>query len=108
MGPRDLDAGQVTSVTRLGEKSAIPRASLSSGVGEVLEGFAATLTRRAGEHVRSHANVVDTMEELSVVIEQGVAIVPWCGERGCADFIEETVNGSVLGTEVQASFACTC
>ena len=48
-----------------------------------------------------------TIEELSVVIEQGVAIAPWCGERGCADFIEETVNGSVLGTEVQAGFACT-
>ena len=58
VGPRDLDAGQVISVTRLGEKSAIPRASLSSGVGEVLEGFSATLTRRAGEHVCSHANVV--------------------------------------------------
>jgi prolyl-tRNA synthetase len=49
---------------------------------------------------------VDTIEELSAVIGQGVAIVPWCGERGCADFIEETVNASVLGTEVQANFAC--
>jgi prolyl-tRNA synthetase len=107
VGPRDLDAGQVISVTRLGEKSAIPRASLCPGVGEVLAGFAATLTRRAEKHIHSHVKVVDTIEELSVVIEQGVAIVPWCGERGCADFIEETVNGSVLGTEVQANFACT-
>jgi prolyl-tRNA synthetase len=106
VGPRDLDAGQVISVTRLGEKSAIPRASLSCGVGEVLAGFTATLTGRAEEHLRSHAKVVDTIEELSAVIGQGVALVPWCGERGCADFIEETVNASVLGTEVQANFTC--
>ena len=45
-------------------------------------------------------------EELSVAIEKGVAIVPWCGERACADFIEESVNASVLGTEVQAGFSC--
>jgi prolyl-tRNA synthetase len=105
VGPRDLDAGQVTAVTRLGEKSAIPRASLSFGVADVLAKFTATLTLRGQEHIRSHAQVVDTMEELSVAIEKGVAIVPWCGERSCADFIEETVNASVLGTEVQAGFA---
>jgi prolyl-tRNA synthetase len=106
VGPRDLDAGQVTAVTRLGEKSAIPRASLSCGVGEVLAAFTATLTSRGKAHILSHAKVVDTMEELSVVIEKGVAIVPWCGERKCADFIEETVNASVLGTDVQAGVAC--
>jgi prolyl-tRNA synthetase len=41
-------------------------------------------------------------------VEHGVAIVPWCGERECADFIEETVNASVLGTEVQAACAPPC
>jgi prolyl-tRNA synthetase len=106
VGPRDIDAGQVTAVTRLGEKTAVSRAALSCGVGEVLAGFTATLTRRGEEHILSHAKVVDTMEELSAVIEHGVAIVPWCGERECADFIEETVNASVLGTEVQAGFSC--
>ncbi|MDD1705933.1 MAG: proline--tRNA ligase, partial [Methanoregulaceae archaeon] len=105
VGPRDLDAGQVTAVTRLGGKSTIPRASLSFGVADVLAKFTATLTIRGQEHILSHAKVVDSMEELSIAIEKGVAIVPWCGERGCADFIEETVNASVLGTEVQAGFA---
>ena len=45
-------------VTRLGQKSAIPRVSLSSGVGEVLEGFAATLARRVGDYICSHAKVI--------------------------------------------------
>jgi prolyl-tRNA synthetase len=41
---------------------------------------------------------------LSAAVEKGVAIVPWCGGRECADFIEETVNASVLGTEVRSAF----
>jgi prolyl-tRNA synthetase len=106
VGPRDLDAGQVTAVTRFGEKSAVPRTSLAAGVIGMLLGFTVNLTNRGEEHIRSHARIVDTMEELSIAIEQGVAIVPWCGEKGCADFIEETVNASVLGTGVQASFEC--
>ncbi len=106
VGPRDLDAGQVTAVTRFGNKSTVPRASLTFGVADLLARFTSTLTRRGEEHLLSHAKVVDTMEELSVAIEKGVAIVPWCGERACADFIEETVNASVLGTEVQAGFSC--
>ena len=106
VGPRDLDAGQVTAVTRLGDKSTVPRASLRFGVADLLARFTGTLTRRGEEHLLSHAKVVDTMEELSVAIEKGVAIVPWCGERACADFIEESVNASVLGTEVQAGFSC--
>jgi len=108
VGPRDLDAGQVTAVTRLGDKSTVPRASLRFGVDDLLARFTATLTRQGEEHLLSHAKVVDTMEELSVAIEEGVAIVPWCGERACADFIEKTVNASVLGIEVQAGFSCAC
>ncbi len=106
VGPRDLDAGQVTAVTRFGNKSTVPRASLTFGVADLLARFTSTLTKRGEEHLLSHAKVVDTMEELSVAIEKGVAIVPWCRERACADFIEETVNASVLGTEVQAGFSC--
>ena len=108
VGPRDIDAGQVTAVTRLGEKSTIPRSSLAPGVGTVLDGVAAMLTERGEEHMRTHARVVMTIEEMSAAVEHGVAIVPWCGERECADFIEETVNASVLGTEVQAACAPPC
>ena len=108
VGPRDLDAGQVTVVTRLGEKSTVPRASLRDGIADALARFSGTLARRGEDHLLAHATVVDTLEELSVAIEKGVAIVPWCGERACADFIEETVNASVLGTGVQAGFPCDC
>jgi prolyl-tRNA synthetase len=104
IGPRDLDAGQVTAVTRLGEKSIIPRSSLIQGVTDTIIRFTSGLMQRAEDHVRSHIHTVNTIEELSAAVEKGVAIVPWCGGRECADFIEETVNASVLGTEVRSAF----
>jgi prolyl-tRNA synthetase len=104
VGPRDLDAGQVIAVTRLGEKSSIPRECLEDGVRDVLAGFTVALTRRAVDHVRAHIREVSTIEELSTAVEKGVAAVPWCGERTCADFIEESVNASVLGTELRSAF----
>ncbi|NYT08156.1 MAG: proline--tRNA ligase [Methanomicrobiales archaeon] len=104
VGPRDIDAGQVTVVTRLGEKSAIPRAGLEDGVCTALAGFSAVLTKRAEEHVRTHIQIVASIEELSAAVEKGVAVIPWCGKRECADFIEESVNASVLGTEIRSEF----
>jgi prolyl-tRNA synthetase len=104
VGPRDIDAGQVTMVTRLGEKGTIPRSGLEEGVCSALAGFTSALTGRAEDHVRSHIQVVSTIEELSSAVGKGVAVVPWCGERECADFIEESVNASVLGTEIRSAF----
>ncbi len=104
VGPRDLDASQVTAVTRLGERSTIPRESLADGAREILAGFTITLTRRAEEHVRTHIQAVATIEELSAAVEKGVATIPWCGEKQCADFIEESVNASVLGTDIRSAF----
>jgi prolyl-tRNA synthetase len=47
--------------------------------------------------------VVSTIEDLSAAVEKGVAIVPWCGKKECADFIDESVNASVLGTEIRSA-----
>jgi len=104
VGPRDLDADQVIAVTRFGEKSTIPRTSLEEGVRNVLVGFTSTLIKRAEEHIQAHITVVNTMQELAKAVENGVAIVSWCGERNCADQIEAKVNASVLGTEIQSVF----
>lgn len=108
VGPRDIDAGQVTVVTRLGNKSTVSRAGLEEGVCSALAGFASTLTDRAKEHVRTHIRLVSSIEELSAAVEQGVAVVPWCGKRVCADFIEESVNASVLGTDIRSEFIPEC
>jgi prolyl-tRNA synthetase len=104
VGPRDLDAGQVTAVTRLGEKAALPRTSLLEGVTDTLIRFTSSLMQKAEDHVRSRIRIVPGMDELSAAVEDGAAIITWCGERECADAIEAAVNASVLGTEVRADF----
>ena len=108
VGPRDIDSGQVTVVTRLGDKSTIPRAGLEDGVCAALAGFASALTGRAMEHIRAHIRVVQNIGELSAAVGRGVAIVPWCGKKECADFIGESTNASVLGTEIRSAFVPEC
>ncbi|MDD1716191.1 MAG: proline--tRNA ligase [Methanolinea sp.] len=105
IGPRDLDAGQVTAVTRFSEKSQIPRGNLVDGVKERLSAFRETLRTRAEEHLRAHLHVVRTRSELAAAVESGVALLPWCGSRECADALEAEVNASVLGTGVRSEFA---
>jgi prolyl-tRNA synthetase len=34
-------------------------------------------------------------------VSKGVAAVHWCGNRECADRLEEIADASVLGTEVR-------
>ncbi|ACL16297.1 proline--tRNA ligase [Methanosphaerula palustris] len=103
LGPRDLDNGVVTAVTRSKEKSTIPAASLIEGVQALLEQVRNTLATTGGQHLAAHLKQVETMDDLKVAIEEGVAIVHWCGDKACADRIEEETEASVLGTEVRSS-----
>lgn len=105
IGPRDLDSGQVTAVTRLSEKSLIRRDHLVDGVRDRLSAFRETLRSRAEEHLRAHLHVVRTRSGLAEAVESGVALAPWCGSRECADALEAEVNASVLGTGVRSGFA---
>lgn len=102
IGPRDLDAKVVTTVTRFGEKSQIPRSELLPRVQLKMNEIANELASRASQHVRDHLNLVHSTEELKTAVTSGVAAVYWCKERGCADQIEEISDASVLGTEVRS------
>lgn len=101
VGPRDLDSRQVMAVTRLGEKTAIPDESLEEGVRKVLDSFVSRLRERAGAHVQSRIRVSGSLPEVTEAVASGVTLVSWCGDRGCADAIEEKTRASVLGTDVR-------
>ncbi|MDD1718869.1 MAG: proline--tRNA ligase [Methanoregulaceae archaeon] len=101
IGPRDIDAGMVVSVTRTGQRSQIPVDQLVSGVTDVLGGEAARMKVRAGEMLRSRIRPAGTTDELVAAVGEGVAVVSWCGEKNCADSLEEVTGGSVLGTEAR-------
>ena len=102
IGPRDLDAGVVTAVTRSGEKTQIDRTGLISGVRERMESLNRMMTNRAMEHMRDHLVPVSDCAELKRAVSTGVAVVPWCGSRECAERLEEESDASILGTEVRS------
>lgn len=102
VGPRDLDAGVVTAVTRFGEKSPVSRSDLIAGVQEKLTNMNQAMVLRAEEHVRSHLFPVTDMGSLKEAVTRGVAAVHWCGNKACADQLEEAADASILGSEVRS------
>jgi len=101
IGPKDLDAGVVTAVTRLGARSRIPRADLLDGVQETLRQLQDQLLARAEENLEVRVTCALTIDETSAAVKTGVALAPWCGSRECAEALEQQVDASVLGTEVR-------
>ena len=104
VGPRDIDAGQVTVVTRTGERSAVLISDLVNGVNSVLGGVHERLRERAESQMRSCLVHAVSVEEAVNALALGVAVVNWCGERGCADVMEERLGASVLGTEARSPY----
>jgi prolyl-tRNA synthetase len=102
IGPRDIDASQVTVVTRTDARSTIPLAGLVPGIRTIIAHETARMKERAEEHVKSRLIVSGTMDEAKRAIEQGIALVQWCEEKGCADVIEEELGASVLGTRARS------
>jgi prolyl-tRNA synthetase len=102
IGPRDLDAGVITTVTRFGQKSQIPRDEVIGGVNRKMTEIAEALSSRAFEHIKSRLVPVSDHEGLKEAVRSGVAAVYWCGDKGCADQLEAISDASVLGTEVRS------
>ncbi|HVP95169.1 MAG TPA: proline--tRNA ligase [Methanoregulaceae archaeon] len=102
IGPRDIDASQVTVVTRTDARSVITRKDLIAGIREVISDETCRMKERAEEHVKSRLIISGSMEEAKHAIEQGIALVQWCEEKGCADVIEEDLGASVLGTRARS------
>ncbi len=100
VGPRDLDRGVVTLVTRLGEKSEAPAPSVVDTVQGILAKLSGTLLGRAAVEMRDRVSSPQTMEGAKAAVLRGVAVVSWCGARECADLLEEQTEGSILGTDV--------
>lgn len=102
LGPRDLDAGVATTVMRTGGKSTVPIKSVAEGVKGLLETVMTSIRETAADRLASQVRTADGIEGLNEALEGGIAVVNWCGEKACADRIEEETGGSVLGVEVRS------
>jgi len=105
LGPRDIDAGKVMAVTRLGEKSPLERAGIAQSVKKVLTGISQAMKAEAEEHMKKSLCTAGTIDACNASLNEGrVAVVPWCGDRACGDVIEEKSNSSILGTEARSPY----
>ncbi|MDG6257069.1 MAG: proline--tRNA ligase [Methanomicrobiaceae archaeon] len=104
VGPRDIDAGTVMAVNRLGDKSAVDRAAIVEEVAAQLEQFRDRLRARAEAELAHKITLASSMEEIPGSVREGVAIVNWCGSEDCAGQIEKATGAALLGSEVRSQY----
>jgi prolyl-tRNA synthetase len=100
LGPRDIDKGVLTLVTRSGDKKEIPQKLVNSAIKEEMKLFTENLRNKADSHMRNRIKIVQGYDEARDAIKNGVAVVSWCRQRECADILEEKTGGSILGTDI--------
>ncbi|HQJ87916.1 MAG TPA: proline--tRNA ligase [Methanoregulaceae archaeon] len=102
LGPRDLDAGVATAVLRTGGRTTVPLDECGEEVRRLLEQVMKTIRQAAADRLAAQIRTADVLTDLDEVLKHGVAVVGWCGDRACADRIEEETGGAVLGVEVRS------
>ena len=99
LGPRDLEAGQVTVVDRIDRaKTAVPLDAIAGRLPELLEAFQARLLQRARDMRTALTVEVGGREELLAAFtdRNSVAHGPWCGEAGCEAELKAVAKGVTI------------
>ncbi|MGH2723288.1 MAG: proline--tRNA ligase [Actinomycetota bacterium] len=98
VGPRDLDAGRVTTATRLdGEKREVPLGEVASGVAALLGEAQAGLLRQATEFRDAHTFHPKDLAELASLVEDpgGFMVTGWCGSPDCEAKVKEETRATI-------------
>lgn len=86
LGPRDLDAGAVTLVRRLGVvKEQIPLSGVTRQLPVVLDEVQDALLQRATEFRDGRTRTVDSWESFAEAVASGWARALHCGQDSCED-----------------------
>ena len=101
IGPRDLDNNVVMGVLRSGGKESLPRGEIISEVDRKMTEYISALQEHAKAHIKDHLFIVKEHSALKEIVSKGVVAVHWCGNRECADRLEEISDADILGTEVR-------
>lgn len=104
VGPRDIDAGQIVCVNRLGVKTTVPREGAAESVKKLLNDAHDQILEKAENNLKDHLKHAETVEECNEKLNGNVVVVHWCGDRECADKLEELTDSSLLGTEVRSRY----
>ncbi|MBP3372783.1 MAG: proline--tRNA ligase [Clostridia bacterium] len=97
VGPRDLEAGQVTIMRRdTLEKSVLPIEGLAEAIVDLLDDVQEGLLCKARGYRDERIFEANDLDELREAVEDkhGFASTMWCGSRECEDLIKEKTGAT--------------
>lgn len=98
IGPRDLKNNAATLVRRdSGSKETVPLDNIAVEIRRRFEDIHESLFKKAGKSMSERIFDCNTLEEVKAKIPEGIARIPWCGERECGLAMEEAVAAGILG-----------
>jgi prolyl-tRNA synthetase len=98
LGPRDLDANQVTLAARLtGEKEQIPIGNVAARVGELLTECQNGLLEQARAFRDEHTFHPKDMGEMTTLLDDpgGFMIAGWCGSEECEAKVKAETKATI-------------
>jgi len=95
IGKREVSEGKITYAKRTGGKASMPKEEFMHKVNSLLEEIQSELYSRAKERINSY---IKPLHSLEGEIDFYPNYVYWCGEKSCANVIEEKTGKSILST----------
>ena len=98
IGPRDLDADQVTVARRdTGEKEPIPRSAVVSRAASLMGEIQASLFAQASAFTQAHTFRPKNYREFVAVLEDpgGFAVTGWCGDEACEERVKADTKATI-------------
>jgi prolyl-tRNA synthetase len=111
LGPRDLDAGQVTAVKRHSrEKKSLPIPSLDGAVPPLLDEIQGDLLAEALKRREAATFLVDDYGEFQKMIESpgGFLRCHWCGSPGCEAKVKDETKATIRCIPLDAGEKGSC
>ncbi len=103
IGPKELRANQLTIFRRdLRTKEKVPKQEIIKEVMKLGREIDDGLRKKAKERFQNRILRTSNLEKAKKHIEGGgIAEIPWCGKRECADKLSEVLNADALGTPLE-------
>lgn len=98
IGPRDLKNNVAMLVRRdTGEKRQAPLENIRQEVEDTLKAIQSSLYETAVADVQGRIFSCSSLEDVKEKLSEGIALLPWCGEKSCGLKIEEEIGAGILG-----------
>ncbi len=98
IGPRDLKNNAAIIVRRdSGSKETVPLDNIVEEVKKRFEDIRKSMFEKAERSLKERIFNCNTLDDVKNKIPDGIARIPWCGERSCGLAMEEAVGAGILG-----------